>query len=57
MEQKLQELMEAVYEIRADLREHMLRTKLNEERIEKLEKWHLGLLATLIVAIVGKMLI
>jgi hypothetical protein len=41
----------------ASLEAHMSRTELNERRVEKLEKWHLGLLATILAAMVVKALL
>lgn len=41
----------------ASLEAHMSRTELNERRVEKLEKWHFGLLATILAAIIIKALI
>lgn len=43
-----------VAENTCDLKNHMERTKLNEERIQNLEKWLLGLLSAILVSVLIK---
>lgn len=40
----------------ADLKNHMRRTELNEDRIKMVEKWLLGILAALVIAALTKAL-
>ena len=53
-EAALTTLLVDVAEIKVDLRNHMKRTELNEERIHNLEKWLLGLLSAILVSVLVK---
>ena len=39
----------------ANLKQHMVRTELNENRIATIEKWTLGLLTSIVLAILAKL--
>lgn len=54
VEEALSSLQVSVAEIKVDLRNHMKRTDLNETRIQNLEKWLLGLLSAILVAVLVK---
>jgi hypothetical protein len=64
MNQEIKEIKSELKEISvvlarntASLEQHVKRTELAETRIEKLETWHLGILASILLAIVIKLFI
>lgn len=58
---ELKEIRNAVSELKViaatnttQLETHMKRTEMNEARIESMEKWHLGILAAILIAVITK---
>lgn len=57
LDSKLDSLVENTIKNTISLEQHIARTELNESRIEKLEYWLLGLLGSLLVAVIAKFII
>lgn len=54
LESGITQILVTLAENTADLKNHIKRTELNEERIQNLEKWLLGLLSAILVSVLAK---